>query len=129
MQSVLKKADLEWKNLVFGYCKTDYNIRYVWRNGEWDKGTLTSDEMIPVHIAATGLHYGQQAFEGLKAYEQKNGDVVVFRVEENAKRMVRSCEKIFMAPIKEEIFIAPVPCCIICISAFSFIRIGHDNDH
>lgn len=104
----MQKADLNWKDLVFGYYKTDQNIRYVWRDGEWDKGTLTADETIPVHIAATGLHYGQQAFEGLKAYEQQNGDVVVFRIEENAKRMARSCEKIFMAPVPEEVFIEAI---------------------
>ena len=61
-----------------------------------------------MHIAATCLHYGQEAFEGLKVFEQKNGDVVVFRVEENAKRMARSCEKIFMAAPPEELFIEAV---------------------
>ena len=104
----MDRAEMEWGNLVFGYYKTDFNIRYVWRDGQWDAGTLSEDETIPVHIAATGLHYGQQAFEGLKAYEQKSGDVVVFRPEENAKRMNRSCEKIFMAPIPEEMFLDAV---------------------
>ena len=77
----MKKADLDWKNLEFGYCTTDYNIRYVWRDGEWSEGTLTQDEQIPLHIAATCLHYGQACFEGLKVFEQKNGDVVAFRVQ------------------------------------------------
>lgn len=104
----MKRADLDWKNLVFGYLKTDYNIRYVFRDGAWDKGTLSRDEHIPIHIAATCLHYGQEAFEGLKAFEQKNGDVVVFRVDENAKRMARSCRKIFMAEVPEDLFIDAV---------------------
>ena len=104
----MKRADLDWKNLVFGYVKTDYNIRYVWRDGKWDKGTLTADEHIPIHIAATCLHYGQEAFEGLKVFEQKNGDIVVFRVDENAKRMARSCRKIFMAEVPEATFIEAV---------------------
>jgi len=107
-ESTLERADLDWSHLPFGYVKTDYNIRYTWKDGEWDEGTLTKDETIPLHIAATCLHYGQQAFEGLKAFEQKNGDVVVFRVEENARRMIRSCEKIFMAPPTEEMFIDAV---------------------
>ena len=78
----MSKADLDWKNLSFAYVKTDYNIRYTWRDGSWSKGVLTPDETVPIHIVATCLHYGQEAFEGLKAFEQKNGDVVVFRVDQ-----------------------------------------------
>jgi len=104
----MARADLDWKNMGFGYVKTDQNVRYTWRNGKWDSGVLTADEYVPLHMAATCLHYGQEAFEGLKAFEQANGDVVVFRIDENAKRMVRSCEKIFMAPVPESMFIDAV---------------------
>ena len=97
-------ADLDWTNLTFGYHKTDFNIRYYWRDGQWGPGELTADETVPIHIAATCLHYGQEAFEGLKAFEQKNGDVVVFRDDENAKRMHRSCGKTFMEAPPVELF-------------------------
>jgi len=103
-----ERADLDWSNLTFAYKKTDANIRYTWRSGSWDAGVLTADERIPMHMAATCLHYGQECFEGLKAFEQKNGDVVVFRVEENAARLVRSCRKIFMQAPPEEMFIEAV---------------------
>jgi branched-chain amino acid aminotransferase len=59
---------IEWSNLPFGYQKTDYNLRSYYREGEWGKLEVTHNEYIPIHMAATGLHYGQQAFEGLKAY-------------------------------------------------------------
>ncbi len=104
----MAQADLDWKNLGFGYLKTDQNLRYTWRNGKWDDGVLTQDETVNLHMAATCLHYGQEAFEGLKAFEQKNGDVVVFRIEENARRLIRSCKKIFMAEVPEEMFIDAV---------------------
>jgi branched-chain amino acid aminotransferase len=104
----MEKADLDWPNLEFGYRKTDYNIRYVCKSGAWDKGTLTAEETIPLHMAATALHYGQECFEGLKAYETKQGDVVVFRIDENAKRLARSCRKIHMEPVPEELFIEAV---------------------
>ena len=104
----MSRADLDWQHLEFGYRKTDFNIRYTWRDGEWDDGVLSQEETIPLHIAATCLHYGQEAFEGLKAYEQKNGDQVLFRIMENAKRMGRSCRKIFMAAPPEELFIEAV---------------------
>jgi branched-chain amino acid aminotransferase len=104
----MTKADLDWKNLTFGYRKTDFNIRYTWRDGNWSEGEITADETIPLHIAATCLHYGQEAFEGMKVFEQKNGDVVAFRIDENAKRMARSSEKIFMQPPPEELFVEAV---------------------
>ena len=56
----MKRADLDWKNLGFGYLKTDYNIRYTWRDGKWSEGVLTADEQITLHMAATCLHYGQE---------------------------------------------------------------------
>jgi branched-chain amino acid aminotransferase len=104
----MEKADLDWKNLSFGYLKTDYNIRYTWKDGQWNEGVLTQDETVSMHMGATCLHYGQECFEGLKVFEQKNGDVVAFRIEDNARRMVRSCEKIYMAPVPEEMFIEAV---------------------
>ncbi len=104
----LERADLDWSNLAFSFIKTDYNIRYTWRDGQWDEGNLTSEQHIPMHMAATCLHYGQECFEGLKAFEQKNGDVVLFRVEDNAARMVQSCSKIFMQPPPEEMFLEAV---------------------
>lgn len=104
----MTKADLDWAHLPFGYLKTDYNVRYTWKNGRWDEGVLSADETIPMHIAATCLHYGQECFEGLKAFETKSGDVVVFRPDENAKRIARSCHKIYMEPVPEELFLQAV---------------------
>jgi len=95
---------LDWKNLPFGYIKTDYNIRYRFRDGKWSKPEVSSSEYIDIHIAATGLHYGQEAFEGLKAYMGKDGKVRLFRWEENAKRMILSAEGVKMAPVPAEMF-------------------------
>ena len=102
------KADLDWKNLNFGYRKTDGNLRYTFREGQWDEGVLAPDDVVPLHMASTCLHYGQECFEGLKAFETRQGDVVVFRVEENAARMARSAKKILMVPPPEDLFIDAV---------------------
>ena len=96
--------NLDWKCLPFGYLKTDYNIRCVYKNGKWGKLEVSSSEYIDIHIAATGLHYGQEAFEGLKAYMGKDGKIRLFRWEENAKRMVSSAEGIKMAVFPVELF-------------------------
>jgi branched-chain amino acid aminotransferase len=95
---------LDWKNLPFGYVKTDYNIRCIYKDGKWGKMEVSSSEYIDIHIAATGLHYGQEAFEGLKAYMGKDGKIRLFRWEENAKRMASSAEGIKMAVFPAEMF-------------------------
>lgn len=102
------QMNIDWSNLDFGYHKTDYNIRYTWRDGAWDSGVLTADETIPLHMAATCLHYGQECFEGLKAFRTAQDDVVVFRVDENARRLAHSCQKVLMEPVPEALFIDAV---------------------
>lgn len=94
----------DWKNLPFGYLKTDYNIRCRYKDGKWGALETSSSEYIDIHIAATGLHYGQEAFEGLKAYMGKDGKVRLFRWEENAKRMIASADGIKMARVPEDLF-------------------------
>jgi branched-chain amino acid aminotransferase len=88
--------NLDWNTLPFGYMKTDFNIRCVYKNGKWGELEVSSSEYIDIHIAATGLHYGQEAFEGLKAYMGKDGKARLFRWEENAKRMIASASGIKM---------------------------------
>ncbi len=104
----MDKANLDWPNLDFGFRSTDYNIRFHWKDGAWSEGRLHTEETIPLHMASTCLHYGQECFEGLKAFSLKNGDVAVFRVEENAKRMEASCKKIHMQPVPHDMFVDAV---------------------
>ncbi|HOT44313.1 MAG TPA: branched-chain amino acid aminotransferase [Spirochaetota bacterium] len=102
------RAQLDWKNLPFGYEKTDYNVRYYYKDGTWSAGELVSDEIIPLHMAAPCLHYGQEAFEGLKAFETKDGRAVVFRPIENAHRLQKSCRRIFIPEIPDDMFMDAV---------------------
>jgi branched-chain amino acid aminotransferase len=95
---------IDWNNLPFGYIKTDYNVRCFYRDGKWSKPEVSDSEFINVHIAATGLHYGQESFEGLKAYRGKDGKIRVFRWEENALRMISSADGIKMAQVPVELF-------------------------
>lgn len=97
-------ANIDWKKLTFGYSKTNYNVRTYFKNGKWGSLELSSKETINIHMAATALHYGQEAFEGLKAFRGKDGKVRVFRWEENAKRLIRSAEGILMEPVPMELF-------------------------
>jgi len=99
---------LDWKNLPFGYLKTDYNVRCYHRNGQWGEIELSSSEYLNVHMAATGLHYGQQAFEGMKAYMGRDGKVRLFRWHDNAARMRDSAKGILMAQVPDELFFESV---------------------
>ncbi len=96
--------NIDWKNLPFGYFKTDYNVRCYWKGGKWGELEISSSEYVSMHMAATCLHYGQEAFEGMKAFMGKDGKIRVFRWEENAKRMRRSAHGIMMAEVSDELF-------------------------
>ncbi|MDD4848322.1 MAG: branched-chain amino acid aminotransferase [Bacteroidales bacterium] len=97
--------NLDWGKLGFGYIKTDYNVRCYFRDGKWGEIEACSSEEISIHMAATCLHYGQDAFEGLKVFRGKNGDIRVFRWEENAKRLISSAQGILMAEPPLELFL------------------------
>ncbi|MDU1905504.1 MAG: branched-chain amino acid aminotransferase [Dysgonomonas sp.] len=95
---------IDWKNLSFGYMKTDYNVRSHFKDGKWSEPKETSSESIELHMAATCLHYGQEAFEGLKAFRGKDGKIRIFRMRENALRMQSSCRGILMEELPINIF-------------------------
>ena len=96
--------EIDWSSLSFGYMKTDYNVRCYYRNGAWGEIENCSEETIPMHMAATCLHYGQEAFEGLKAYRCPDGKVRVFRSDENAARLQSTCRGILMPELPTEKF-------------------------
>jgi branched-chain amino acid aminotransferase len=96
--------NIEWGKLPFGYYKTDYNVRCYYKNGKWGEVETSTSEFVNIHIAATCLHYGQECFEGMKVFRGKDGKIRLFRWEENAKRMQRSCEGIMMAEPPLELF-------------------------
>ena len=95
---------IDWANLSFGYMPTDYNVLYNYRNGSWGELEISSSEYINMHMAATCLHYGQEAFEGLKAFRGKDGKIRVFRLDENAARLQSTCRGILMPELSTEKF-------------------------
>jgi len=100
-----KKVDIDWSKLGFDYIKTDYRYISVWKDGKWDDGKLTEDNMLRISEASTVLHYGQSCFEGLKAYTTKEGKIQLFRPDRNAARMNESYDKLLMPHVPVEKFI------------------------
>ncbi|HKK58013.1 MAG TPA: branched-chain amino acid aminotransferase [Salinivirga sp.] len=96
--------NIDWSKLGFGYYKTDYNVRAYFKDGKWSDVEVSDKDTLEVNMAASGLHYGQQAFEGMKAFRGNDGQVRVFRWEENFKRLTNSSEGIMMAKVPEDLF-------------------------
>ena len=92
----------------FTYMKADFNYISYFKDGKWDEGTLREDDTLTLSMTSTSLHYGQQCFEGLKAYRRKDGKIQLFRIEDNAKRFQSSCERLMMPTVSVEKFIQAV---------------------
>jgi len=88
--------NIDWSSLGFGYVKTDYNVRCYFRDGKWGALEVHTEETVTMPMAATCLHYGQEAFEGLKAFRGKDDRIRIFRPEENARRMKATADYIRM---------------------------------
>ena len=101
---MLRENNMDWKNLPFGYMPTDYNVRCYFKDGKWGEMEISSSEFIPLHMAATSLHYGQECFEGMKAYMGKDGKIRIFRWKDNSQRMTASAKGIKMAVVPDELF-------------------------
>ena len=86
--------NIDWSALGFDYHKTDVNVRYYFTDGKWSDMEVTSDEYIKMHMSASCLHYGIELFEGLKAFRGVDGKVRLFRVEDNARRLRSSAERL-----------------------------------
>lgn len=95
---------IEWANLKFGYMPTDYNVRCYYRNGKWGEIEVSSSETINIHMAATALHYGQEAFEGMKAFRCPDGKIRAFRIKDNAERLQSTCRGILMPELPTDLF-------------------------
>lgn len=100
--------EIDWTALRFGYLRTDYNVRCYYRNGKWGEIEISSEETFNIHIAATALHYGQEAFEGMKAFRGADGKVRAFRIEDNAARLQSTCRGILMPELPTAKFVEMV---------------------
>ena len=104
----MAKQNIDWSNLGFGYIKTNERFVSNYKDGKWDNGVLTTDDMVTISECAGVLQYAQTVFEGLKAYTTCDGRVVVFRPDLNASRLKDSCERLEMPVYPEEKFIEAI---------------------
>lgn len=104
----METKDLDWGNIGFNYRITDYRYISNFKDGKWDDGELSTDSNVTINESAGILQYCQEVFEGLKAYRTKEGHIVTFRPDLNAKRMYDSAKRLEMPPFPEERFLEAV---------------------
>lgn len=104
----METKDLDWGNIGFNYRITDYRYISNFKDGKWDDGELSTDSNVTINESAGILQYCQEVFEGLKAYRTKEGHIVTFRPDLNAKRMYDSAKRLEMPPFPEDRFIEAV---------------------
>ena len=100
--------NIDWSSLGFGYVQTDKRFVSNYKNGAWDDGVLTEDATVNLSECAGVLQYAQTCFEGLKAYTTEKGQIVVFRPDLNAERMVNSAKRLEMPPFPQDRFVDAV---------------------
>ncbi len=97
-------SEFDENNIQFAKVYSDHMFMAHYRNGQWEEMTIKPYGDLAISPANTTLHYGQSIFEGLKAYRAENGDVLVFRPQANAQRMIKSAERMCIPAVSEEMF-------------------------
>lgn len=102
------EKNIDWSNLGFGYLKTDYRYVSKFKDGVWDEGVMSTDDMVTISECACVLQYAQTVFEGMKAYRTEDGHIVTFRPDLNAERMENSAKRLEMPVFPQKRFIDAV---------------------
>ena len=96
---------LDFNNIPLGTSFTDHMFICDFEDGKWVNPRIVPMGLIPTHPAAMALHYGQAIFEGMKAYKDTEGEPMLFRPEQNAKRLNLSADRMGMPNFPEDLFI------------------------
>ena len=98
-------SEVDFDNLAFGRSFADHMLVAEYADGEWKSMQIQPYGPLSYQPAMMSIHYGQAIFEGMKAYRSKQGEVLVFRPEENMKRFNKSAVRMCMPEVPEEIFL------------------------
>ena len=100
-----KAKDLDFNDIPLGRTFTDHMFLCTYENEAWQTPKIVPMRALPTHPAAMALHYGQAIFEGMKATIDTNGTPMLFRPEQNAKRLNFSARRLGMPEFPEELFV------------------------
>ncbi|TAQ88095.1 hypothetical protein B7494_g3575 [Chlorociboria aeruginascens] len=101
---------IDWSNIGFtvrevnGHIESHYSVK----TGQWSAPKFITDPYLRLHGMAPGLNYGQQAYEGLKAFRSPANSITIFRPSRNAHRLAHSASYISVPPVPEALFLESV---------------------
>ncbi len=97
------------KDPGFGRVFTDHMVTIRWTKAHgWHDAQVRAREPISLDPAAAVLHYGQEIFEGLKAYTLKDGSIALFRADQNARRFRASAVRMALPELPETLFMQSI---------------------
>lgn len=99
-----KLAQTDFDNLLFGHTMSDHMFVADYENGEWTNLRIVPYQPLQLNPANATLHYGQSVFEGMKAYKNDAGEILLFRADANQKRLNASAQRMCIPQVPEEIF-------------------------
>ena len=95
----------DFSSLPFGRIFSDHMLICHYKDGKWSEPQIKPYGPINMFPGTQVLHYGQSVFEGMKAFKNNNDEVLIFREEENFKRLNKSAVRLSIPEIPEDIFI------------------------
>ncbi|KAE8151642.1 aminotransferase [Aspergillus avenaceus] len=101
-------SSIDWNNVGFKVRDVNGHVECKFsqsQGGKWSSPQFIASPFLGIHGMAPGLNYGQQAYEGLKAFRRPDGSISIFRPDRNAVRMRRSAEYISIPPVPEDLFV------------------------
>ena len=87
--------------IVNGHVESHYSVK----TKQWSEPEFIRDPFLRIHGLAPGLNYGQQAYEGMKAFRTPDNQIAIFRPSKNASRMAHSASFISMPSVPDEHFL------------------------
>ncbi|MEX1211251.1 MAG: branched-chain amino acid aminotransferase [Balneolaceae bacterium] len=97
---------VNFDNLEFGRTFSDHMLEMIWKNGSWSDPVIRPYGPIEFTPALNVLHYGQEIFEGMKAYYVDEHRIHLFRPDLHHARFTRSCQRLCMPEISYETFLS-----------------------
>lgn len=100
-----KLSETDFSSLVFGKSVSDHMFVADYQNGAWGDFRIVPYGPMEIYPGNATLHYGQAIFEGMKAYKNEKGEVLVFRAKANANRLNESATRMCMPTLPEHVFL------------------------
>lgn len=95
--------------LVFGTIFTDHMFEMDYTEGKgWHDPRIVPYHNLELEPSAMVFHYGQEMFEGLKAYKTEDGRILLFRPDKNIERANHSNRRLMIPEIPEDIFMEAI---------------------